>query len=207
MPSPAARRAWLLVLLLSTCPTTVALAQDGTPRPAPAIDLAPGTTELFAQVGAARGVELFHSSPGHNYVVQTLGWGRILSAPHGPGFLRGQFEWAMEATPLFWQYDPSRVYAFAFTPLIWRWNFTPSGRVAPYFEIAGGGIWSSDPLPARTTTANWTAHGGFGLRIALRGRQALLVGYRLHHISNGNRLDYNPGVNANMLYFGWSVLR
>ena len=38
------------------------------------------------------------------------------------------------------------------------------------------------------------------------GRHGLIASYRLHHISNGNRLRRNPGVNAHMLTLGWTRL-
>ena len=34
--------------------------------------------------------------------------------------------------------------------------------------------------------------------------RGVIVGYRLHHISNGNRVARNPGVNAHMLVIGWT---
>ena len=35
-------------------------------------------------------------------------------------------------------------------------------------------------------------------------QDALVVAYRFDHISNGNRLARNPGVNAHMVVVGWS---
>jgi hypothetical protein len=62
-------------------------------------------------------------------------------------------------------------------------------------------------VPVGTARANFTAHTGFGIRAFVRAQQALVFGYRFHHISNGNRLDRNPGVNAHVLQVGWSHLR
>ena len=211
------------LLLISAVP---ALAQETTESPPvastpaspstaapPAIpfDVAPlfevGTSEWMISGGPAWGVVIFKSAQGHRYALQTISWGRILTQPHGPGALRGRFEWALEAVPVFGQYSPQKTYGFGITPLLWRWNFEPSGRLAPYSELAGGLLWTSDPVPVRTTTSNFTAHAGAGIRIFIRPQEAIVLGYRFHHISNGNRLERNPGVNAHVLQFGWSYLR
>ena len=166
-----------------------------------------GTSEWMISGGPAWGVVIFHSAGGHRYALQTISWGRILTGPRGPGALRGRFEWAIEGVPLYGQYSPQNTYGFGITPLLWRWNFEPSGRLAPYSELGGGLLWTRDPVPARTTTSNFTAHAGAGVRIFIRPQEAIVLGYRFHHISNGNRLERNPGVNAHVLQFGWSFLR
>ena len=181
------------------------------PLGTPAIDasslLQAGTTEWLATVGSAWGVVLFHSAGGHQYLSQTVSWGRILSGPKFPGVLRGRFEWAMEVTPVFAQYRPDDVYGLGVAPICWRWNFEPRGKYAPYAELAGGLMWSSAPVPEETTTANFTAHAGAGVRMLIRKHEALVVAYRLDHISNGNRLERNPGVNAHAIHVGLSLLR
>jgi Lipid A 3-O-deacylase (PagL) len=164
-------------------------------------------SEWMVTGGPAIGVVVFNSARGHRYMLQTVSWGRILSAPRGPGALRGQFEWAFEAVPIYGQFAPTDTYGIGFSPLVWRWNFEPRGRVATYGELAGGGLWTTDPVPVRTTTANFTAHAAYGIRYFLRPQQALVLSYRFHHISNGNRLERNPGVNAHVFQVGFSYFR
>jgi hypothetical protein len=161
----------------------------------------------MAAAGPALGVTLFHSSEGHRYFLQTLSWGRVLSGPLGPSALRGRFQWSIEFVPVFGQYEPEKTYGFGVTPLMWRWNFEPHGRLVQFAELAGGALWTRDPLPADTTTANFTAHVSYGIRYFLKPRAAIVVSYRLHHISNGNRRDRNPGVNAHVVQLGMSVVR
>jgi hypothetical protein len=96
---------------------------------------------------------------------------------------------------------------FGVSPLVWRWNFQPRGKLAPFAELAGGALWTRDPVPENTTTANFTAHVGYGVRYFVWPQTAIVVGYRFHHISNGNRLDENPGINAHVLQFGVSFAR
>ena len=207
----------MVLLLITAFPALAQEPAEGQPEaashtpPSLPFDATPlfavGTSEWMITGGPAWGVVIFHSAVGHRYALQTISWGRILTAPRGPGALRGRFEWAIEAVPLFGQYAPQNTYGFGVTPLLWRWNFEPRERLAPYSELGGGLLWTRDPVPARTTTSNFTAHAGAGVRIFIRPQEALVLGYRFHHISNGNRLDRNPGVNAHVLQFGWSYLR
>ena len=209
----------LTVLALILAPTGAA-AQGAVDPPAsqPAAPASPappdatglfnvGTSEWMLTAGSAWGVQLFHSATGHDYVTQTISWGRLLTGPRSSGALRGRFEWAFEVTPLYAQYRPSRAYGWGVAPLVWRWNFEPRGRYAPYAELAGGALWTSQPVPERTTTANFRAYTGAGVRILVAPRRAVVLSYRFEHISNGNRVDRNPGVNAHSIHFGYSILR
>lgn len=202
------RRWRLLAAVLFLMTARVASGQTPSPAEAAAPPIfEAGASEWMFTAGPAFGVELFHSSPGHRYLLPTLSWGRVLTGPQGSGLLRGRFEWALEVVPLLGQRAPDRNYGIGVTPLSWRWNFLPRGKLLPYVELAAGLLWTRDPLPAGTTTANFTAHAGYGLRYFFRPRTALVAGYRLHHISNGNRLDTNPGVNAHVLQIGFSLLQ
>ena len=219
MFGPIARRLPCLLLFLMMWPGAAA-AQSLAPTPSasptepaqtPPLEatafLDTHASEWMVAGGPAYGIVIFNSAGGHRYMLQTLSWGRVLTESHGPGALRGRFEWAAEAVPVFGQYAPSHTYGFGLSPLVWRWNFEPRGRVATYGELAGGLLWTRDPVPERTTTSNFTAHLGYGVRYFVRARQALLVQYRFHHISNGNRLERNPGVNAHVLQFGFAYVR
>lgn len=198
-----------LLLPLASSPAS---AQAPIPAaPSPAFDantaFAVGASEWRTTVGSAWGVVVFHSAGGHRYIQQTISWGRILSGPKLSGALRGRFEWAIEVTPVYGQYLPDHIYGVGVSPLDWRWNFEPRGRYAPFAELAGGLMKSSGPVPPGTTSANFTAHAGGGVRILVANRQALVLAYRFDHISNGNRLDRNPGVNAHAVHVGWSWLQ
>ena len=189
-------------ILLVTLPATSLAQQPDTDSVIPV-----GTTEWMITAGPAFGVTIFHSSPGHRYFLQPISWGRVLSRPIGPGAVRGQFEWSVEVVPVFGQYHPEGTYGFGITPLLWRWNFRPRARVAPFAELAGGGLWTRNALPAQTTRANFTAHASYGIRYFVKPHVAFVASYRLHHISNGNRRPKNPGVNAHVVQVGVSLLR
>ncbi len=161
-------------------------------------------SEWMVSAGAASSVALFQSLGHRSYGVQTVSWGRTLTRPHGPGWLRGCFAWAAEATPLLVQFEPSRLYGMGLAPVVWRWNFLPLGRWSLYAELSAGGLWTSAAIPEGTQTANFTAHWGGGVRWHTSPRDSMVVSYRFQHFSNGNQLSTNPGVNSHVLLAGWS---
>jgi hypothetical protein len=161
-------------------------------------------SEWTTGVGVATSINLFQSTAGRSYAVQTIGWGRELTREWGPGSLRGRFTWAVEAMPVFAQFSPSSIYGVGFAPLVWRWNFVPQPRWSAFAELSMGGMWSTEAIPEETGRANFTAHWGGGVRLRPRGPHAVLVAYRFQHFSNGNQLGSNPGVNAHVVLLGWS---
>jgi hypothetical protein len=199
-----------ILLAVALLVDTSAFGQTPPAVPPAAVDTPPvqaGTSEWMITTGSAWGIALFHSIAGHNYVLTSASWGRILSEPMGPELLRGRFQWAFEVVPVYGQYAPYKTYGLGLTPIVWRWNFEPRGRLSTYAELAGGALWTTQPVPRQTTSANFTAHLAYGVRYFMRPRQALVASYRFHHISNGNRLEQNPGVNAHGFQFGWTVMR
>lgn len=171
--------------------------------------LQPGRTgelrsEWIVSAGVARSVALFQSESDRTYGVQTVSWGRSLTSPHGPGWLRGCFAWAAEATPLFVQFEPTSNYGVGFAPVVWRWNFLPLRRWSVFAEMSMGGLWTSEPIPEDTQSVNFTAHWGGGVRWHTSPRDSLVLSYRFQHFSNGNQLSTNPGVNSHVVLAGWS---
>ena len=167
----------------------------------------PASTELVVAAGGAWSVKLFESTAHRRYAVQVVSWGRELTRPLGPGWLRGRFAWAVEATPIFAQTRPSRLYGFGLAPVVWRWNFEPRPKWSAFGELSMGGLWTSDPIPEKSTRANFTAHWGGGVRLNVAARHRLVIGYRFQHISNGNQLGSNPGVNSHVVLAGLSLAR
>lgn len=48
---------------------------------------------------------------------------------------------------------------------------------------------------------------GVGLRWETSSRGAVSIGYRFLHISNADTTSFNPGVDNNVFYLGYSFLR
>jgi len=160
--------------------------------------------EWTVAAGYADSVGLFQSTAGRSYAVQTVSWSRQLTADRGPGIVRGSFAWGIEVTPVFAQLTPSHMYGVGLAPVVWRWNFKPHAKWSMFGELSMGGLWTSAPLPEDTGRLNFSAHWGGGVRLFPRGRNALLVGYRFQHFSNGNQFSDNPGVNSHVFIAGWS---
>ncbi len=162
------------------------------------------SSEWHVSVGVARSVNLFQSTAGRSYAVQTISWGRELTREWGRGALRGRFVWAVEAMPIFAQFSPASIYGIGLAPVVWRWNFRPQPRWSAFGELAMGGMWSTEPIPEKTSRGNFTAHWGAGVRLRPRGPHSVVVAYRFQHLSNGNQLGSNPGVNSHVVLVGWS---
>lgn len=100
--------------------------------------------------------------------------GKVLTGNVGPGWLRGNFEYAMELWPLWQSYMPTfqrqncapitgspglincsapfhvggTYTGVSFTPSILRWNFAGTHRFAPWVQGAGGLLWTNHKYPA-----------------------------------------------------------
>jgi hypothetical protein len=163
-----------------------------------------GATEWSAAANVAHGVAILQSGGGQQYAMPTLSWGRVLTDLRGPRWMRGRFEWLVELAPYFTEWGEGDTQGAGIVPLGWRWNFDSAGRLAPFAEVGGGALWTTAPIPAGTSSTNFTTYAGAGVRILNAAGRGLIAGYRLHHISNGNRVTENPGVNAHMLVVGWT---
>jgi Lipid A 3-O-deacylase (PagL) len=161
--------------------------------------------EWTVSAGTGWGVPILGSATGHRYVFPSIAWSRVLTGPRGRGVFRGRFAWGIEVLPFFVQYHPVRSYGVGVSPLLWRWSFETRGRFAPFVEMGGGGLWTDADVPGETTRANYTAHVTGAVRVLRGGARGALVGYRFDHISNGNRVQPNPGVNAHVLVIGWTL--
>jgi lipid A 3-O-deacylase len=140
-----------------------------------------------------------HSVPGgtaHTSVWNAgarYGW--VLTRPHGPGFLKGRFEYVLDATPVFLVFQKTNTaYGAGFSPLGLKWDFATRGKVVPYLELNGGTLFSSKNVPAGTNDVNFTSAGAFGVH--LLGKYAWSVEARYLHISNAGLGNLNPGLNT-----------
>lgn len=157
-------------------------------------------------IGAGYGwsIDLLRAKSGRHYAIQTASWGHDVMSDAGPGLLRGRLAWAIEAQPVYWQFEPASTYGAGILPLVWRWRFVPRSRGQAFAELAFGGLFTRSAVPEATTAANFLAHGTFGIRWNPTARTALVTAYRFDHISNGNQLVANPGVNAHVVWIGIS---
>lgn len=171
-------------------------------------------TELVASAGFAQSVNLFESRANRRYILHTISWGRTVTRDLTFGPIRGRFVWAVEVTPIFLQTAPQRNYGLGIAPVVWRWNLPPRPKWSAFGELSFGGLWTQDPIPENTRRANFTAHWGGGVRFGKTANQsigkssrAIVIAYRFQHISNGNQITANPGVNSHVVMLGASFRR
>ena len=148
------------------------------------------------------------------------------------GVLTGQFELSGNIMPIWQAYTPAphnevrtclypdgstapctvqvgggTFTGVSLTPVILRWNFlTRSRRIQPWFQGAGGLIYTTHkfppdvivahPFPGGTSVWNFTPQGGFGVHWFTRDRRSIDLGVNAVHISSASLGDRNPGVNA-----------
>jgi lipid A 3-O-deacylase len=131
-----------------------------------------------------------------------LRYGWILTRPHGPGFLNGRFEYAVDAVPVFMVFQPAnKAYGAGFNPLNLKWNFATRGRIAPYFELSGGTLFTNHDVPVRTNTVNFTPAAALGTHFLGESRN-WSVEVRYMHISNAGLASPNPGINTVQVRLG-----
>jgi lipid A 3-O-deacylase len=131
-----------------------------------------------------------------------LRYGWILTRPHGPGFLNGRFEYAVDAVPVFMVFQPAnKAYGAGFNPLNLKWNFATRGRIVPYFELSGGTLFTNHDVPVRTNTVNFTPAAALGTHFLGESRN-WSVEVRYMHISNAGLASPNPGINTVQVRLG-----
>jgi len=131
-----------------------------------------------------------------------LRYGWVLTGLHLPGFLRGRFEYAVDAVPVFLVFQPANTaYGAGFDPLGLKWNFERHGRISPYLELTGGTVFTNHSVPTGTNTVNFTDQAALGMHI-LGTRRNVSVELRYMHISNAGLATPNPGINTVQVRLG-----
>jgi hypothetical protein len=163
-------------------------------------------------------------------------YGKLLFPPLRTGFFKGQFELSGNIMPLWQAYTPAphqqtfyypgpgcptggcsyvapegggAYYGVSITPAIFRWNFlTASRRIQPWFQGAGGVIYTTHKFPpdqlvpvgtpGGTSVWNFSPQGGIGVRYFIHPKRSIDLGVNAVHISSASLGDKNPGVNASI---------
>jgi lipid A 3-O-deacylase len=131
-----------------------------------------------------------------------LRYGWILTRPHGPGFLKGRFEYAVDVVPAFVVFQPAnRAYGAGFNPLNLKWDLATRGSIAPYVELSGGTLFTNQNVPDGTNTVNFTSSAAVGAHF-LGDSHNWSVELRYMHISNAGLATPNPGLNTVQVRLG-----
>lgn len=201
----------LLLLLCSLLPAAAQQPDDAETKDSQAHSgLAKGAWDLGVFGGFANGLG---DRSEHQFLLGGVRVGKVLTAEHGPGWMRGNFEVAADVMPLFIDFAGQEVqllpqdrtiggtyYGFSVNPLVLKWNFTggrPQRKVVPFFEIAGGMLFTNRGFPETATSHfNFTPQFAGGFQVFTREDRAVTVSIRGMHISNASISAPNPGVNA-----------
>jgi hypothetical protein len=139
------------------------------------------------------------------YVGLRYGW--ILTDAHGPGFLRGRFEYAVDALPVVIVFQPGGpAYGFGIDPWIMKWNFETHRRISPYIEIGGGGLITTRQIPVGASRLNFTPTGAIGVNL-MRGKYHWSIDFRYFHISDAQITEFNPGLDTFGIRVGWGIFK
>jgi lipid A 3-O-deacylase len=163
-----------------------------------------GAQELQVWTGGGPSVPGGTSHTGVWNVGVRYGW--VLTRPHGPGFLKGRFEYAIDAVPLFMVFQRNNTaYGGGFDPLGLKWDFATRGKIVPYLELDGGTLFADKKVPPGTSQVNFTSSAAFGFHFL--GKLAWSLEARYMHISNAGLATPNPGINTIQVRIGIGKFR
>ena len=162
-----------------------------------------GGHELQLWTGGGHGVSGNQSGDGIWNV--GLRYGLILTAPHGPGFLRGRLEYAVDVVPAFLVVQRTNTaYGFGVNPFEFKWALDTHRSVVPYLEVGGGTLFTNTKVPEGTSRINFTSGGAIGLHF-LRSKYTISTEVRYMHISNAGLATPNPGINTIQFRLGFGL--
>lgn len=179
------RALYAAVILAALCSAPALRAQAGPVE---------GGNEVQVWAGGGHGTNGVESGDGVMNV--GLRYGLILTTPHGPGFLRGRLEYAVEAVPLFLVVQKTNTaYGAGINPFAFKWALDTHRSVVPYFELGGGTLFTNTKVPEGTSRINFTSSGAVGLHF-LGSKHNISAEVRFMHISNAGLATPNPGINT-----------
>jgi hypothetical protein len=156
--------------------------------------------EIQVWTGGGHGLNGSTASTGVWNVGGRYGW--VLTDLHGPGFLRGRFEYAVDVVPIFTIFQHTgTAYGFGVNPFALKWNLQTQGRAVPYVELSGGTLFTNNEVPAGTSRVNFTSSGALGMHF-LRRKFNWSAELRFLHISNAGLSTPNPGINTLQVRLG-----
>jgi hypothetical protein len=162
-----------------------------------------GGHELQVWTGGGHGVNGSQSGDG----IWNVGfrYGLILTKPHGPSFLRGRLEYAVDAVPVFLVVQKTNEgYGAGINPFAFKWALDKHGSVVPYLELGGGTLFTNTKVPEGTSRINFTTSGALGLHF-LRSKYNISTEVRFMHISNAGLSTPNPGINTIQFRIGFGL--
>jgi len=126
--------------------------------------------------------------------VAILSNNRFTTVPSGSGFILTKTR--------------KSVYGWGAAPIGLKFNFRRNRRVQPFAQATGGFLYFNEQVPvAGAARFNFTFDFSGGVQVVTPNRRAFTIGYKYQHISNGYRATFNPGVDVQMIFAGFSVFK
>ncbi|MDX6528940.1 MAG: hypothetical protein QOH41_1230 [Blastocatellia bacterium] len=216
------------LLLLALSVVVMAQAPDNSSASTPAVgaqSTSEGIQKHANEFGVWGGISfnsptLIGQTPNARFGNIGLRYGRVLAASKTVAF-----EWTIDVVPVailsnnrftavpsgsgfvFTQTRKS-VYAWGAAPIGLKFNFRRNRRVQPFAQTTGGFLYFNEQAPvAGAARFNFTFDFSGGIQIVNSNRRAFTIGYKYQHISNGYRANFNPGVDVQMIFAGFSVFK
>jgi Lipid A 3-O-deacylase (PagL) len=213
----------LVVLSLFSCSNIPAQTKEGSSTPQSNTE---GIQKRDNEWGVWGGISfdaptLIGKTPDARFGEIGLRYGRVLKTSKTVAF-----EWTIDAIPLailsnhrlafvssangfsVFEFRRQSVYGAGAAPIGLKFNFRRNRRVQPFAHATGGFLYFSRQVPIDGASQfNFTFDFSGGVQIVNRNRRAFTIGYKYGHISNANTGFFNPGVDVQMVWAGWSVFR
>jgi len=210
----------VLVSAVSVAAQSADSASDSTQSPSE------GIRKGWNELGIWGGIS-FHSptligkTPDARFGNIGLRYGRVLAASKTVAF-----EWTIDVIPVAVLSNPRpevtasgpgftvislarhSVYGFGAAPIGLKFNFRRNRRVQPFGQATGGFLYFSRQAPVDDSSQfNFTFDFSGGVQIVNSNRRSFTIGYKYQHISNGYTGTFNPGVDVQMVWAGFSVFK
>lgn len=141
--------------------------------------------------------------------IYTLRYNRKLVTYHNKHLLEYTAEvnlaanYTLTNTP---KYQAGSYSGFGITPLGFQFNLNQHNIVQPFLKSSTGFMYFKKPFPDnRGIQFNLTLELGAGMEFMLLDNVSFSVGYKYHHMSNGQLGKINPGVDSNVFYAGFTI--
>ena len=161
-----------------------------------------GTTTWGLAFNAALSHDIWRGVPDVGFHSIGVRFSRFLGAV-GPRPIRGRFAIGTEIFPVFLMFQETSTWAFS-TTLLGHYHFDVESKVRPFISFGAGFILSAGDIPAESSRVNFSPQIGFGVAFSDSGGTVYAFEYRLHHISNWELSDNNPGINSSFFQFSFS---
>lgn len=100
------------------------------------------------------------------------------------------------------------VFGFGAAPIGWKFNFRRNRRMQPFGQATGGFFYFNRQAPVDDSSRfNFTFDFSGGVQIVNSNRRSFTIGYKYQHISNGYTGTFNPGVDVQMVFAGFSIFK